>query len=549
MFHARPIPTLTALVLALAAPLGAQTRFVDGLPGSFIDISATGVAVTPTVDGEFDIVSTIGNTRVPPGLVRIGANGGARFGPSFGDDLAASNQPIPNITAFGGSIALLPYWDDFGSALGSFGTIHHQQLNGMLIIQWTDVHLRSAPFQSRVTFQLQVPSSGTVHARFVYEDIEDATAGGIGATIGYQGTNLVEAAQYSVNTHRSVRNGTVLSLIDAPAFGFATGVPGTFIDIASTGTILPLSVDGSVALSTNLRNAIVQQSELIVSMNGGIRLSGSNTFLAGTNVPLPSALAFQSEQALLPFWDDLESTGLALARVFAEERPDRLIVQWNHVGFAGGPATERATFQVQVFDEGDILAQFLYQDVEGARADRGGSATIGYQAAGNLTTLTHSFDQPILSNGEVLTLYRILHIGANYCVANPNSTGLTGAIEARGSDLVPLNSFRLNASALPPQAAALFLVGTLPGFTQNPGGSQGNICLSGIVGRGIGGVLNTGASGAVGTPVNLTALPSPAGPFAVTSGTTLNFQCWFRDAVGGVATSNFTDAVQIRFRG
>jgi hypothetical protein len=35
---------------------------------------------------------------------------------------------------------------------------------------------------------------------------------------------------------------------------------------------------------------------------------------------------------------------------------------------------------------------------------------------------------------------------------------------------------------------------------------------------------------------------------AVAAGETWNFQSWHRDAVGGVATSNFTDAVQLDFQ-
>jgi hypothetical protein len=34
----------------------------------------------------------------------------------------------------------------------------------------------------------------------------------------------------------------------------------------------------------------------------------------------------------------------------------------------------------------------------------------------------------------------------------------------------------------------------------------------------------------------------------VLAGQTWNFQCWFRDAVGGVATSNFTDGLSILFQ-
>ena len=64
---------------------------------------------------------------------------------------------------------------------------------------------------------------------------------------------------------------------------------------------------------------------------------------------------------------------------------------------------------------------------------------------------------------------------------------------------------------------------------------------------GAGGIVNTAGLGRATVTVNLTALPQPAGPVVVVPGDSWNFQCWHRDAVGGVATSNFTDGYAITF--
>ena len=48
--------------------------------------------------------------------------------------------------------------------------------------------------------------------------------------------------------------------------------------------------------------------------------------------------------------------------------------------------------------------------------------------------------------------------------------------------------------------------------------------------------------------VDLTALPRPNGTHSVVAGETWNFQCWFRDKVGGMTTSNFTDGIEILFQ-
>ena len=82
----------------------------------------------------------------------------------------------------------------------------------------------------------------------------------------------------------------------------------------------------------------------------------------------------------------------------------------------------------------------------------------------------------------------------------------------------------------------------------NPGGSAGNICLGGSVGRAVGGaILNTGATGSITAVANLTAMPQPTGPVAVAAGETWSFQAWHRDAVGGMTTSNFTNGLEITF--
>ena len=84
-------------------------------------------------------------------------------------------------------------------------------------------------------------------------------------------------------------------------------------------------------------------------------------------------------------------------------------------------------------------------------------------------------------------------------------------------------------------------------FKAFPGGSQGNLCLGGGIGRHAKQVANSGAAGELVIHVDLTALPRPNGTHSVVAGETWNFQCWFRDNVG-VPTSNFTDAIEIAFQ-
>lgn len=139
-------------------------------------------------------------------------------------------------------------------------------------------------------------------------------------------------------------------------------------------------------------------------------------------------------------------------------------------------------------------------------------------------------------------------VGTNYCVAAPNSTGVTALISATGSAAVVANDLTLVASRLPLNAFSYFITSRTQAYVAMAGGSQGNLCLGGSIGRGVGGVIvNSGFSGRVSVVANLTSMPTPMGPVAVHVGETWNFQCWSRDSVGGVATSNYTNGLTVTF--
>jgi formylglycine-generating enzyme required for sulfatase activity len=139
-------------------------------------------------------------------------------------------------------------------------------------------------------------------------------------------------------------------------------------------------------------------------------------------------------------------------------------------------------------------------------------------------------------------------IGTSYCTPVPNSTGSPATISGSGSASVSANNLRLTSSSLPLHASAYFLCSRNQGFVLNPGGSAGHLCLGTPIGRRVGGVIpNSGATGIVNVTADLTVMPQPSGTVVVLPGETWNFQCWFRDAVGGVATSNFSDGLAVLF--
>ncbi len=123
--------------------------------------------------------------------------------------------------------------------------------------------------------------------------------------------------------------------------------------------------------------------------------------------------------------------------------------------------------------------------------------------------------------------------GANYCLANPNSTGNPATISISGSCSITINSFTLSAQPVPNQSF-LFFFG--PNQTQVPFGN-GYLCVGGGLTR-----INPPmfASGNLATRViDLVALGIAPG--------TQNFQCWYRDPMGGGAGYNTSDGIQVVF--
>lgn len=155
------------------------------------------------------------------------------------------------------------------------------------------------------------------------------------------------------------------------------------------------------------------------------------------------------------------------------------------------------------------------------------------------------FDRIELAKGDPMGV-----VGTNYCGPGvANSSGVDGKIRAIGSTSVSTNLLSMEAFDLPTASFGFFITSTTQGFVTGPGGSQGNLCLGGAIGRyvGAGQIQNSGNSGSFGLAIDLGMVPQPTGFVSVVPGQQWSFQCWHRDFAGGMTTSNFTDAVEIDF--
>lgn len=184
---------------------------------------------------------------------------------------------------------------------------------------------------------------------------------------------------------------------------WSTALPGTWLDISTTGTALSLSDDGEANITSNASNSVFGAGIARVGSNGAVRFAGSALQLGFTNAAIPSTNLFSGEQTLAAFWDDINTSSGTNGEIYWENVGGTLVVQWENVGFFA--SSDTATFQLQIQSSGPTLAQILYRNVSSARAANGGSATIGYQDGGvGFGDLEFSFNRPSISNGMILSL-------------------------------------------------------------------------------------------------------------------------------------------------
>ena len=132
---------------------------------------------------------------------------------------------------------------------------------------------------------------------------------------------------------------------------------------------------------------------------------------------------------------------------------------------------------------------------------------------------------------------------ARYCASLPNSSGLAARIDYTGSLSISAADTALQVSGGPAGKVGLFLYGSTA--VQYPFG-DGYLCLSPISGAffRIPSPQLLDANGACDMPLDFGALPA-AGP--IHSGSTWNFQFWFRDPAAGGSGFNLSDAMTLNF--
>ncbi|MEM9799107.1 MAG: hypothetical protein AAGA20_02210 [Planctomycetota bacterium] len=155
---------------------------------------------------------------------------------------------------------------------------------------------------------------------------------------------------------------------------------------------------------------------------------------------------------------------------------------------------------------------------------------------------------PIDPNGRTVHIARIESlgqpaIGRQYCSAVENSVGGNGWLALYGTQSSHAYKTAV-ASGLSESGIVLLLNSLESGFVAEPGGSSGNLCLGGTVGRMLDVVAPIAPDRTATIQFDPRALARPNGTVAAQPGETWHFQAWYRDNENGVATSNFTNAVK-----
>ena len=150
---------------------------------------------------------------------------------------------------------------------------------------------------------------------------------------------------------------------------------------------------------------------------------------------------------------------------------------------------------------------------------------------------------PLVADVQDLALDLSVPPVASYCSTSPNSVGSGAPLSLAGSLSVSLNDCTLLVSGCPLNQFGIFYYGA--GQTSAAFG-DGLRC----VGAGGGSLVRYPASstGSSGTAARLVDFPNPPGAAApIASGSTWNFQFWYRDPAAGGSGFNLSDALEITF--
>ena len=196
------------------------------------------------------------------------------------------------------------------------------------------------------------------------------TASGAGPNHTLQTAENIDGSFLSLagSAQRAAVTSPAAVLAGPNAFGYsAVTIAPQFDDISSTGT--PIAFFTPTAnLSTQLGPSIpagisfpfygTTYNTIYVNPHGVITLA--KLAVNGTNTNLSSS---PTVATIAPLWDNITVSGSPLSAGYYKLEPtaggNRLVIEWYHVSFVGGPQTGQATFEAILNPDRTILFNYL----------------------------------------------------------------------------------------------------------------------------------------------------------------------------------------------
>lgn len=170
----------------------------------------------------------------------------------------------------------------------------------------------------------------------------------------------------------------------------------------------PSSNDATVSFTTGFGYAFPLAGSVVTTFSAstnGFVVPAASTYSVATNADLKGTMNLPTVPMLAPFWDDLDlgSDGAVEWMLDGSAFPRRLIVQWTKAHLAGEPTSE-LTFQVQLFESGELRYEYQTMQAMAARA-QGSEATVGIWLGPAIFIGQHSVNTPVITEGEELVWF------------------------------------------------------------------------------------------------------------------------------------------------
>lgn len=213
------------------------------------------------------------------------------------------------------------------------------------------------------------------------------------------------------------------------AFGY-TWITSTYQYISATdGTALGLTDDSEANITLPFPFTFygVSSTNLRIGNNGAALFNVTTGDVSTANTAMSSAPNY----FIAPFWDDIDSdTGNVYWKTVGSAPNRQVVVEWYnrpHYSNIGS-----ATFEMVLFENGNILYQYFDTDFGNASYNNGVSATAGIRGADAANSLEYSYNQAKLTNGLAICFVKPGNppcdaVDVPWLTVTPTSTvGLTG---------------------------------------------------------------------------------------------------------------------------